>query len=509
MDQSADTNIIVFLKLASYKEHFPLSTHYFFSQMNWCLHLTLASLLFNHSLLPFSLASLFISLIFFPIFSPPFLYLSPLFPLPFSFLHPFSLCLPPRCSLLKDKPNFKFEFRGSIEFKNVPAPVKCYYLVANLNKEEYQPITLPDESEPVAFQFMLTTTPSSPPITPQLTEQLNLNPSPGNIAEMLSRSSNGKPTCPIFNTDSAISFQIPDLNVTRPTPNCTPNPSPPNSQKTSITDQLNTFIAQSLFCPAQHIISPVHPHDSSRSSDNTGNIPNVKVDETEKGMASTFPPFSVSILEPSDEEQQRQTDMDNHHFHSHNSLSSMRHTSMSPLQEDLNEEESLSLFNLDEGIDLQRKISDVSNCSTESGGGGGGGVSKDKKHTSRKVSDTSNHSGESGIESASDKLSPSSSSSTSTAKEGVSLDTTLRKMSQDRKVSTSSGTENELATIRRKRAGSVSKVIDQFNRQRKSGLPMVVNPKPGDLANNEQTAAVSISRQAGLPRGLVNNASWS
>ena len=201
------------------------------------------------------------------------------------------------------------------------------------------------------------------------------------------------------------------------------------------------------------------------------------------------PPVSLSILEPTDELDQahKQGDMDHHHYHSHISLlASLRNASMSPLHEDLNEEEGISLGNVDEGIDVQRKSSDMSNCSSESGGGGGGGgggcgvsaTQKDKKQPSRKVSDTSVHSGESGIESPPDKL-------------PFNKDSTPLEESAERKLSSASSvsTEEELATIRHTRSGSVSKAVEMFDtltRQRKSGLTMVGNPKPPSIKKESE-----------------------
>lgn len=171
-------------------------------------------------------------------------------------------------------------------------------------------------------------------------------------------------------------------------------------------------------------------------------------------------------------------------------MSSMRHTSMSPLREDPEQDVSnLYLHSMDladceedcmpfstvpdEGI-VMRKISEVSNASS-TGSGGGAEVAQSDSKESRKVSDISNHSGESGIESTTSKVSDASKDGDGDAcKQTVSAPE--RKLSDS---SNGSSTEDELALIRNARAGSVSRTIEKFDslnsmsRSRKSGLPTV------------------------------------
>lgn len=54
--------------------------------------------------------------------------------------------------LLSSKPNYKFEFREALNFKNVPEPVRCYYLVENTAREEFVPIVVTDEVDQITYQ---------------------------------------------------------------------------------------------------------------------------------------------------------------------------------------------------------------------------------------------------------------------------------------------------------------------------------------------------------------------
>ena len=147
---------------------------------------------------------------------------------------------------------------------------------------------------------------------------------------------------------------------------------------------------------------------------------------------------------------------------------------MSPLKEDFSEDDmistNVSLTNLDEGIEMQRKISDVSGYSADSGSETPG----EAKHSARKISDVSTHSGESGIESTTRKI-----SDTVGPEITVVVPEATKLASEERKLSSSSSgsTEEELSIIRRSRAGSVNKAIEKFDtltqRIRKSGINMV------------------------------------
>eukprot|EP00731_Ephydatia_muelleri_P031060 Em0022g574a len=63
--------------------------------------------------------------------------------------------------LVKDKPNFKFEYRGLLEFKNVPHPVACYFLIENTEKEDFGPIVVADEHSYEGFIVQPSTSPTS------------------------------------------------------------------------------------------------------------------------------------------------------------------------------------------------------------------------------------------------------------------------------------------------------------------------------------------------------------
>ena len=94
-----------------------------------------------------------------------------------------------------------------MEFKNVPAPVNCYFLLANTARDGSTPLVVPDE--PVqTFEFIVSR-PTSPPSTPMVA-----------------------PTRSFY--DSGISHSVPDINVTHPTPSDTPNTTPPTSTRSSL-----------------------------------------------------------------------------------------------------------------------------------------------------------------------------------------------------------------------------------------------------------------------------------
>ena len=352
-------------------------------------------------------------------------------------------------SLLSDKPNFKFEFRDSLQFKNVPEPIKCYYLLDNTLKEEHTAIIVSEETEQVTYhQFVMSRSPDTPPASPHL---------PENLADQLSstmQSDDFKTGCP---------FMTPDFNVIKPTPTSTPNPTPPSSRK-------NSSETSPAFCPPVYSVSPPTPLNSVPCLDTTEGIDSG--DDVHFHIPTTF-------------------------------MASMRNTSMSPLREDLNEEEHFSSSSsapniVDEGIVL-RKLSDISNSSCSSGGGAEqNGVetstveaqSSATKLPSRKISDVSNHSGESGIESTTSKVSDGSGG---TCDRDVSKNST----SNERKLSTSSNgsTEDELTQIRTTRAGSVHNTIVKFDtltRQRKSGLPTVVHHHNGDDHLHKSVSSQSV-----------------
>lgn len=108
--------------------------------------------------------------------------------------------------LLADKPNFKFEVRGPLQFKNVDEPMMCYFLIENTDKTEYLPIIVPDE---ILYDFMPTS--GTPPGTPFMFSGNNALESPWKRA----------PAFPF----------APELTVINPTPGHSPNPSPPTTAK--------------------------------------------------------------------------------------------------------------------------------------------------------------------------------------------------------------------------------------------------------------------------------------
>ena len=94
-----------------------------------------------------------------------------------------------------------------MEFKNVPAPVNCYFLLTNTARDGSTPLVVPDE--PVqAFEFIVSRQ-ATPPSTPMVTPMRSFY-------------------------DSGPSHSVPDINVTHPTPSETPNTTPPTSTRSSL-----------------------------------------------------------------------------------------------------------------------------------------------------------------------------------------------------------------------------------------------------------------------------------
>lgn len=359
-----------------------------------------------------------------------------------------------------------FEFREALQFKNVPAPIRCYYLLENTDREEQTPIVITDEPEQVTYQFMLSRTTDTPPPSPLVLE------------------SSAKPSHKIALPSNAENIMggVPDFNVIRATPTTTPNPSPPSSRENSDAEDFIYQIKTSLppFCTA-HMLSDHSIAKEPESIDNYRII--FTPPPPPSSSSSTSSTTGTLILQTSpDEEVQEYFNPPSHHLQNTSPfMASMRNTSMSPLREDLNEDFFPSVTNNDEGI-VMRKLSDNSNTSV--GSGEGSDPTPTEAHASatklptRKISDISDHSGESGIESTTSKVSDAS-------KDGLPSDRDSSKVSLgsvERKLSNSScgSTEDELAYIRCSRAGSVTRAVEQYDtlvtRQRKSGLPTVVHP---------------------------------
>ena len=382
--------------------------------------------------------------------------------------------------MLADKPNFEFEFRDSLQFKNVPEPVKCYYLLANTALDLASASMVVDDEPEQMYQFMIPRSTDTPPATPLLSGTLGYegdpNPANSNLSQFVSNMPDGgKGGCPMFKG------AVPDFNVIKPTPTSTPNPSPPTSPPKT--------------CPA-------HSHSTPPTT------------------SSPSPPISTTTIlinsPPPDSEPPQGFDVPPVHHHPPTAfMATMRNTSMTPLTEDANEEMNGTAPNADEGIEIpQRKLSDGSNCSAGSGidfsvhessstvSDMGGAVSKPP---TRKISDVSSHSGESGIESTTSKVSDTSKDGLveyklsndskedrgSTSRDVVDREATPKEeLSPERQLeerrlsgSSSGSTEEELTFLRSRRAGSVHKTIEKYDsltRQRKSGLPMVSqSPGPG------------------------------
>lgn len=384
---------------------------------------------------------------------------------------PPSLLALPR--LLQDKPNFKFEFREQLQFKNVEDLVSCYYLVENTEKEDYTSVVISEEPEHVTYQFMMTRPPGdTPPSTPL--PQDPTSPLPPGLGEILS--SGEPPKCPFsrnFTSDEPPSFFIPEFNVIHPTPGHTPNPTPPTSKRSSLTDMENQFRFSPLTSPPLSdrgtSSSPEHDLDTDMS------VPFMT-------CGSVTPPLGRSVTGGGRGNRPQELELPIHSTTPF--MDTMRKVSLSPLREDLDEEELLrdtptddiernSSFlsvtdGLDEGI-VMRKLSDTSIQSQESSSGldlvGAG------KTAQRRISDTSNHSGENGIDSHTGKLSEVAKDNYVDRDSGISCSAPdmIRKCSN----SSSGSVEDELNHLRRTRLGSVKGKIEIYNsleRHRKTGL---------------------------------------
>ena len=229
--------------------------------------------------------------------------------------------LPHFLRLLKNKPNFEFEFRGPMEFKNVPTPVNCYFLIANTAREGSTPIVIPDE--PIqAYEFMVSR--PTPPTTP-----------------MVPPAGSGRPFSYMYDSPSPY---VPDINVIHPTPSETPQSTPPTSTRSSLYGS----------CPFGNITqtSPTPPPDSE--SDGEGVMFPLSVSRSDK--------------RPTDLELAREPSM----------FMDKIYIGLGPLREDSQEDEQSPTTRdlvserdndkiIPEAEKITRKISDASNQSVESG----------------------------------------------------------------------------------------------------------------------------------------------
>ena len=133
--------------------------------------------------------------------------------------------------LLADQPNFVFQVRGPMQFKNVPEPMMCYFLMENTGKKEYLHIEVPEE---ISYDFMQSAMggTTTPPMTPFVFPQRTL----------------GTPAHSPMKQFTSFPF-TPEVNVINPTPSHTPthtpDSSPPGIQK--FAHQMNK--APPLSCP--------------------------------------------------------------------------------------------------------------------------------------------------------------------------------------------------------------------------------------------------------------------
>ena len=321
--------------------------------------------------------------------------------------------------LLKDKPNFVFEFRDALEFKNVPSKVKCYYLLDNKQKKQVTPVV--DESDQIMYGFMIPM--ATPPSTPL---GFNTPPfSPRKVAEEIVKSGASCPFAPVRHT--------PGINITRP--------SVPDIGRRSMTDSEFSYR------------SPT-PESDPEEEDNGLQMKSV-------GTADKPSDLDVRV-----------------HQSSSTFVDQMRRLSgLTPVTEDDETKDSPDkeipegVVPTEGGKNLaapKRKHSDASNASNESTNGGDGNSTVSKVPV-RKVSNTSI---ESGIGSSTSKTSDASSTIPISELELKVQEENVRKSS----ASSGEGTvEEELQFVRLVRAGSVSENIKKFNtltrdRQRRTGL---------------------------------------
>ncbi len=132
-----------------------------------------------------------------------------------------------------------------MEFKNVPKPILCYFLLNNMAKEDYTPIVVAEEPTQT-FDFMVSR-PPSPPLTPYLASYNSFSPTD------LSRRLSSPTLDRVQQAPHRFSPVLPGVEVLDCTPTPSPGATPPQSQKPSWQQDLP------LQCPFRILQSPTPP----------------------------------------------------------------------------------------------------------------------------------------------------------------------------------------------------------------------------------------------------------
>ena len=169
--------------------------------------------------------------------------------------------------LLAEFPNFEFEVRGPLQFKNVDQPMMCYFLTKNTEKDEYFEIDVPEE---ISYDFM----PSkgggtgTPPQTPYL---FPTRSSSGSLPTL--QSPVKRPTLFPF---------MPELKITDSTPIHTPihtpETSPPSMGKSTATHRGGGGIPA---CPFSDNVKSTSRKTSIESAETTGTIESNSMTQSE------------------------------------------------------------------------------------------------------------------------------------------------------------------------------------------------------------------------------------
>ncbi len=362
-----------------------------------------------------------------------------------------------------------------MEFKNVSKPILCYFLLSSDVKEQFTPVVVSDE--PTQGYEFIVSRPTSPPPSPYVGSCNAFSPT--DLSHRLSMDGG---------VQSPLSRFSPGIEVLEATPTTSPGVTPPQSKKPSWQQDLP------LQCPFRILHSPTPPHQGqsptpplrgespaqllgvqsptpshvSSDSDNECSITG------ETSPVRSTPKFDFSRRPP------------NLDFANREMLDfSMRASVMSPLKEVLCEDspETPPVTRQSPSHPLQESKLVQSVTTT---GNHSAHQKQDERAIAptdtlpvRKTSDASNHSNESAR-----AVSDTNSSGSGDVRK---LSTTSNPEGEERK--TSSEVKEDLETLQRTRAGSVTKRVeyyDSLSRRRRSGLATTPYAKKNLVLNSEE-----------------------
>ena len=335
-----------------------------------------------------------------------------------------------------------------MEFKNVPKPVLCYFVLENHSKEEYTPITIPEEPSQ-GFEFIVSHQASSP----------YLPFSPADFTRHLTDSSDNE---------------------------ATPNSSPLQRKKTSRREHFN-FPTE---CPFHQVVSsPTPPPRSDSESDRSSPAPEStpSIFEFQKRQntlreLSPVPSMHVPVMSPLEEaqcEDWADTTANNNSLQiaPKNPEAEKTNNQKAPNHTEAEKTNNQKAPNHTEAEKTNQKATEAEKTdqkATEAEKTDQKAPEAEKtderlsheKRETRKISDISDQSVE-----CSGKVSDASNDATETGSGD------LRKLSTasnpDNKMSDSSSMEEDLDYIQKNRRGSVTKRVeffDSLSRQRRTGL---------------------------------------